>query len=150
MLLRTLGGTVRVEFALAEDVWSVSVDPGQIEGAILNLAINARDAMANGGTLTVETTNVHCEPWTSPVQLMPGDYAVVSVTDTGTGMTDEVRARAFDPFFTTKDIGKGTGLGLSQVYGIAGQSGGTAVIDSAIGRGTTVRIYLPRAAEVTE
>jgi PAS domain S-box-containing protein len=150
MLLRTLGGTVRVEFALAEDVWPVMIDPGQIEGAILNLAINARDAMADAGTLTIKTANLRCGPPTCPAQLKPGDYVVISVADTGTGMSDEVKARAFDPFFTTKDVGKGTGLGLSQVYGIAGQSGGTAEIDTALGRGTTVRMYLPRAGEAAQ
>jgi CheY-like chemotaxis protein len=100
--------------------------------------------------LTVETANFNRGPSAGPVQLTPGDYVVVSISDTGTGMTDEVKARAFDPFFTTKDVGKGTGLGLSQVYGIAGQSGGTATIDSATGQGTTVRIYLPRVAEGAE
>jgi PAS domain S-box-containing protein len=150
MLLRTLGGVVRVEFALCEDVWPALLDPTQIEGAILNLAINARDAMADAGTLTIETANVGFGPSNCPVALEPGDYVLVAVTDTGTGMTEEVKARAFDPFFTTKEIGKGTGLGLSQVYGIARQSGGTVEIDSAIGRGTTVRIYLPRVREVAE
>jgi PAS domain S-box-containing protein len=150
MLARSLGGAIRIEFALGEELWPTLIDPVQIESAILNLSINARDAMADAGTLTIETSNVHFGPLHCPVELKPGDYVMVAVTDTGTGMSDEVKARAFDPFFTTKAIGKGTGLGLSQVYGIAGQSGGTAEIHSAIGRGTTVRIYLPRLRENAE
>jgi PAS domain S-box-containing protein len=150
MLACSLGGTIRIELALGEKLWPTSIDPAQIESAILNLAINARDAMADAGTLTIETSNVHFGPLHCPVELKPGDYVMVSVTDTGTGMSDEVRARAFDPFFTTKAIGKGTGLGLSQVYGIVGQSGGAAEIQSAIGRGTTVRLYLPRLRESVE
>ena len=145
MLLRTLGGTIRVEFGLAEGLWSALIDPNQIESAILNLAINARDAMPDGGSLTIETANRRSGFLNRRQGLEPGDYVVVSVTDTGTGMTEDVKAKAFDPFFTTKDVGKGSGLGLSQVYGIARQSGGLAELDSAMGRGTTVRIYLPRA-----
>jgi CheY-like chemotaxis protein len=121
------------------------IDPNQIESAILNLAINARDAMPDGGSLTIETANRRTGFQNRRQGLEPGDYVVVSVTDTGIGMTEDVKAKAFDPFFTTKDVGKGSGLGLSQVYGIARQSGGLAELDSAVGRGTTVRIYLPRA-----
>jgi CheY-like chemotaxis protein len=145
MLLRTLGGTVRVELGLAEGLWPALVDPNQIESAILNLAINARDAMLDGGSLTIETANHRTGFLNRRHGLEPGDYVVVAVTDTGTGMTEDVKVKAFDPFFTTKDVGKGSGLGLSQVYGIARQSGGVAELDSAVGRGTTVRIYLPRA-----
>ena len=145
MLLRTLGGTIRVEFGLPDGLWSALVDPAQIESVILNLVINARDAMPNGGSLTIETANRRTGVLNRRQGLEPGDYVLVSVTDTGTGMTEDVKAKAFDPFFTTKDVGKGSGLGLSQVYGIARQSGGLAELDSAVGRGTTVRIHLPRA-----
>jgi PAS domain S-box-containing protein len=145
MLLRTLGGTVRVELGLAEGLWPALVDPNQIESAILNLAINARDAMPDGGSLSIETANRRTGFLNRRQGLEPGDYVVVAVTDTGTGMTEDVKAKAFDPFFTTKDVGKGSGLGLSLVYGIARQSGGVAELDSSVGRGTTVRIYLPRA-----
>jgi PAS domain S-box-containing protein len=145
MLLRTLGGTIRVELGLAESLWPALIDPNQIESAILNLAINARDAMPDGGSLIIETANRRTGFPNRRQGLEPGDYVVVAVTDTGTGMTEDVKAKAFDPFFTTKDVGKGSGLGLSQVYGIARQSGGIAELDSAVGRGTTVRIYLPRA-----
>jgi PAS domain S-box-containing protein len=150
MLLRTLGGTVRVELGLAEALWPALVDPNQIECALVNLAINARDAMPDGGVLSVETANRRTGFLSHRQGLGPGDYVVVSVTDTGTGMTEDVRAKAFDPFFTTKDVGKGSGLGLSQVYGIARQSGGIAEIESTLGRGTTVRIYLPRARQALD
>ncbi|HUK00002.1 MAG TPA: PAS domain-containing protein [Stellaceae bacterium] len=146
MLLRTLGGTVHVELTLADNLWSALIDPSQIESAILNLAINARDAMPEGGTVTIETANVRVTQLNRTGQLEPGDYVMVAVADTGTGMSEEVKARAFEPFFTTKDVGRGSGLGLSQVYGIALQSGGSAEIDTTLGRGTTVRIYLPRSA----
>jgi PAS domain S-box-containing protein len=145
MFLRTLGGTIRVELGLADGLWSALVDPNQIESAILNLAINARDAMPEGGSLIIETANRRTGFLNRRQGLEPGDYVVVCVTDTGGGMTEDVKAKAFDPFFTTKDVGKGSGLGLSQVYGIARQSGGIAELESAVGRGTTVRIYLPRA-----
>ena len=145
MLLRTLGGTVRVEFALGEGLWPALIDTNQIESAILNLAINSRDAMPEGGTVTIETSNLRIGALNRRAGLEAGDYVMIAVTDTGVGMTEEVKAKAFDPFFTTKDVGKGSGLGLSQVYGVARQSGGGADLESAPGRGTTVRIYLPRA-----
>jgi PAS domain S-box-containing protein len=145
MLVRTLGGIVHVELALDEDAWPAQIDANQIENAILNLAINARDAMPKGGTLSVATKNVRIGPTNRVGNLEPGDYLLVEVTDTGTGMSEEVRAKAFDPFFTTKDFGKGSGLGLSQVYGVVRQSGGTVAIRSAVGAGTTVSLYLPRA-----
>ncbi|HLJ19801.1 MAG TPA: response regulator, partial [Stellaceae bacterium] len=113
-------------------------------------AINARDAMPDGGVLVIETENRRMGFLSRRQGLEPGDYVVVSVADTGTGMTEEVRRKAFEPFFTTKDIGKGSGLGLSQVYGIARQSGGIAEIDSTPGRGTTVRLYLPRARQAAD
>jgi signal transduction histidine kinase/ActR/RegA family two-component response regulator len=145
MLLRTLGGTVRVELAVADRLWPALIDANQIENAILNLAINARDAMPEGGTLTLETANLRVGQLHRPGGLEPGDYVVIAVADTGTGMSDDVKAKAFEPFFTTKEVGKGSGLGLSQVYGVVRQSGGAVELDSTPGCGTTVRLYLPRA-----
>ncbi|MFI4980460.1 MAG: ATP-binding protein, partial [Nevskiales bacterium] len=142
-----LGETVKVEIAPAVELWHCQTDPHQLETAILNLAINARDAMPDGGALTLATANRRVgESAASRWGAKAGDYVVVSVTDTGTGMTPEVLSRVFEPFFTTKEIGKGTGLGLSQVYGFARQSGGFVTIDSQPGLGTTVFIHLPRIA----
>jgi CheY-like chemotaxis protein len=121
------------------------IDPTQIELVILNLAINARDAMEVGGTLTVETANVTLGPPMRPEEPAAGDYVMVAVTDTGSGMTPEVLAKVFEPFFTTKEVGKGSGLGLSQVFGLAKQSGGGVLIESAPGAGASVRVFLPRA-----
>jgi PAS domain S-box-containing protein len=143
MLFRTIGATVRIETVLTEGLWPALVDPTQIELVLLNLAINARDAMPDGGRLTIRTANVRREE--APSGLATGDYVLLSVADTGEGMTEEVRKRAVEPFFTTKEIGKGSGLGLSMVDGMATQSGGGLYIDSRVGRGTTVRVYLPRA-----
>ena len=144
LLSRTLGSHVRVETRLDSNLWPALADPTQLEVMILNLAINARDAMPAGGRLTIETRNVDAVPPALVPELDHGDYVAISVTDTGTGMAPRVLARAFDPFFTTKATGKGTGLGLAQLYGFARQSGGTARIESEEGRGTTVTIYLPR------
>ena len=131
MLQRTIGGgLVQVNTALAGKLWPALVDATQIEVALLNLAINARDAMPLGGTIRIATRNVAADDRDRPSELTPGDYVVVTVSDTGEGMSGEVFARAFEPFFTTKELGKGTGLGLSQVYGLAHQSGGTARIMS--------------------
>ena len=146
LLLRTIGGTVRIETVLEKDVWPAFVDPTQLELVILNLAINGRDAMPGGGRLIIATANIGAGDPRIPGELRPGDYVAVSVADTGVGMTDEVMARAFEPFFTTKDVGQGTGLGLSQVYGVARQSGGTVRIETQLGRGTEITVYLPRAA----
>jgi PAS domain S-box-containing protein len=146
LLQSTMGGAVRLETVLKRELWPALVDPTQIELIILNLAINARDAMEVGGGLTVETANVTLENEPSrPEEPGPGDYVMLAVSDTGPGMTDEVLAKAFEPFFTTKEIGKGSGLGLAQVYGFAKQSGGGVRIETKLGEGTTVKVYLPRA-----
>ncbi len=146
LLRRSLGESVAIETLLAGDPWHVNVDPNQLEIVVLNLAVNARDAMPRGGTMTIETSNVPLEDDASAkqVDLTPGQYVLVTVSDTGFGMTPEVAAHAFEPFYTTKDAGHGTGLGLSQVYGFVKQSGGNVSIESGVGQGTRVRIYLPR------
>jgi PAS domain S-box-containing protein len=148
LMQSTLGRAIAVETTLADELWPALVDPTQIELIILNLAINARDAMPDGGTLTVATANVSRRAPERPEEPPAGDYVAVSVTDTGTGMSDDVLARAFEPFFTTKEVGKGSGLGLAQVFGFAKQSGGGVRIDTAPGRGTTVSVFLPRGAPV--
>ena len=147
LLRRTLGEQVTVETVLGGGLWRAHADPNQLELAILNLAVNARDAMPNGGRLTLETANVYLDERyaAGQIEVAPGQYVMLAVTDTGSGMTPEVKARAFDPFFTTKDVGHGTGLGLSQVYGFVKQSRGHVKIYSEVGEGTTVKIYLPRA-----
>ena len=147
MLFRTIGVTVRIETVLTEGLWPALVDPTQIELVLLNLAINARDAMPEGGRLTIRTANV--SRGDAPPDLAPGDYVLISVSDTGQGMSEEVLRRAVEPFFTTKEPGKGSGLGLSMVHGVATQSGGGLQIDSRLGRGTAVRVYLPRAGRVS-
>jgi len=144
LLRRTIGEKVRIELSPAPSVWPVSVDRAQMESAVINLAINARDAMPNGGLLSIETLNMIQDEAGPEDGLAAGDYVMVAVADSGTGMAPEVSARAFEPFFTTKEVGRGTGLGLSQVYGFLRQSGGHVDIDSAPGTGTTVRLYFPR------
>jgi len=143
MLFRTIGATVRIETVLTDDLWPALVDPTQIELVLLNLAINARDAMPNGGRLTIRTANVSRRA--APSCLKAGDYVLICVTDTGEGMTQEVLSKAVEPFFTTKEVGRGSGLGLSMVHGVATQSGGGLRLDSSVGRGTTASVYLPRA-----
>ena len=143
LLDRTLGERIKVVTELADDAWPVFVDPHQLENAIVNLAVNARDAMDATGTLTIRTRNRIMEA-NQVGDIRSGEYLVLEVTDTGCGMTPEVKERAFEPFFTTKAIGKGTGLGLSQIFGFAHQSGGEVGIESSVGKGTTVSIYLPR------
>lgn len=152
LVRRAVGEAVTVEISADPELWPSRVDPARFESAILNLAVNARDAMPEGGHLAIASSNVTiAEAQASRLDLAPGDYVRITVTDTGAGMAAEVQRRAFEPFFTTKDIGKGTGLGLAQIYGFVKQSGGTATIDSAVGKGTTVSLYLPRAdAETLE
>ncbi len=145
MLRRTLGGTVEVATALAPDLWPALVDRQQLELVLLNLAINARDAMPLGGRMLIAAGNVQGAELDRSVDLAPGDYVRVAIADTGTGMSEEVLARACEPFYTTKEPGKGSGLGLAQVYGLARQSGGGLRIVSALGEGTTVEVFLPRS-----
>ena len=146
LLRGSLGSDIRLETVLAAGGWRTHADPNQLESVILNLAVNARDAMPDGGRLTIETQNADLDLRYAEAHLgVPaGQYVLIAVTDTGTGMPKEVVAKAFDPFFTTKDVGKGTGLGLSQVYGFVKQSGGHVKIYSEPGQGTTVKVYLPR------
>jgi PAS domain S-box-containing protein len=147
LLRRTIGETIALETSLQVGLWLIFADPNQLENAMLNLALNARDAMPDGGRLTIETANCALDRAyvaALPEPVAPGDYVMIAVTDTGGGMDPSTRERAFDPFFTTKDVGKGTGLGLSQVYGFARQSAGHACIESEPGRGASVKIYLPR------
>jgi len=151
LIQSTMGGSIRIDVKLRRDLWPALADPTQLELAVLNLAINARDAMEVGGSLRVETRNVTLPEPGSPEEPPAGEYVSICVCDTGTGMAPEVRAKVFEPFFTTKEIGKGSGLGLSQVLGFAKQSGGGVRIDSIVGEGTTVHIFLPRAtAKVTQ
>jgi CheY-like chemotaxis protein len=146
LIVRTLGAGIKVETVLAPGLWPTMVDANQLESAILNLAVNARDAMEQGGALQIETANVQVgEGLATEYAIAAGDYVTISVADTGVGMTQEVMAKAFDPFFTTKPVGKGTGLGLSQVFGFIRQSGGHVKIRSEPGAGTAVSIYLPRS-----
>ncbi len=146
LIRRTVGPGITVELRNADGIWTVLCDPNQLENALLNLAINARDAMPDGGRLTISTEDVHLSEADVAGQddADPGDYVEIAVADTGAGMDEATRARAFEPFFTTKPLGHGTGLGLSQLYGFVRQSGGFVRLDSAPGRGTTVRLYLPR------
>ena len=146
LLLRVIGESVAVETVLARNIWRISADANQLESAILNLAVNARDAMPRGGKLTIATANatVEAEAGEADPELADGQYVMIAVSDTGQGMSPEIRAHAFEPFFTTKETGRGSGLGLSQVYGFVKQSGGHVMIGSEPGRGTTVRLYLPR------
>jgi CheY-like chemotaxis protein len=146
LLHRSLGETIAVETVLAAGVWRTEADPNQLESALLNLAVNARDAMPSGGKLTIETANTRIDEGYAATQaeVAPGQYIVICVSDTGVGMDKATIARVFEPFFTTKEPGKGTGLGLSQVYGFVKQSGGHVKVYSEPGEGSTVKIYLPR------
>jgi signal transduction histidine kinase len=147
LLGRAIGTHISIDMALADELWRALADPTQLEVMILNLVINARDAMPAGGRIRIETRNVREVPPALAAELNPGEYVALAVSDTGTGMPPDVLARAFEPFFTTKVQGKGTGLGLSQLYGFARQSGGTVRIESEPGQGTIVTIYLPRTRE---
>ena len=145
LLRRTLGETIQMETVLAGGLWQTYADAGQLENVVLNLAVNARDAMPDGGRLTIETANCHLDnAYAAEHGVAEGQYVLVAVTDNGSGMPPEVAAKAFDPFFTTKGVGKGTGLGLSQVFGFVKQSGGHVKIYSEPDHGTSVKIYLPR------
>ncbi len=146
LLDRSLSGDVHVEVQFEPDLWPVEVDPGELELVVLNLAVNARDAMPDGGSILIEASNAPGET----VLGITGDFVRLTVTDSGTGIPEEVRTRVFDPFFTTKEIGKGSGLGLAQVYGFARQSGGTVWIESECDRGTSVIMLLPRSARVPD
>ncbi len=147
LLSRSLGETIEIETKAAPGLWPATADPGQVENALLNLAINARDAMPDGGKLTIECANAELDRdyVAQNPEADAGDYVALSVSDTGVGMSEEAIERAFEPFFTTKQVGEGTGLGLSMVYGFAKQSGGHVRLYSEAGKGTTVRLYLPRA-----
>ncbi|RUT31351.1 response regulator [Arsenicitalea aurantiaca] len=149
LIQRTLGEAIAMEFVLGAGLWRATVDPGQLENAILNLAINAQHAMAGGGHLTIETANVvlDADYASQRMEVEPGEYVMISVTDTGAGMSRQTIDRAFEPFFTTKPAGIGTGLGLSMIYGFIKQSRGHIAIYSEIGQGTSVRLYLPRATD---
>jgi PAS domain S-box-containing protein len=152
LLRRTLGPEIDLEMFFAGAVWPTLCDPNQLENAMLNLAINARDAMPNGGRLTIETVNADLDAAYAEAQggdAKPGQYAAISVTDTGVGMTSKVIERAFDPFFTTKAAGKGTGLGLSMLHGFIKQSGGHVRVRSKPGQGTTFKVFLPRCRDET-
>jgi CheY-like chemotaxis protein len=148
LLRRTLGEHVEIVRMPRVDLWPAFVDAAQLEGALLNLCINARDAMPNGGRLTIETSNVTLDDTyaRSHEEVAPGNYVMIAVSDTGIGMSPRVAARAFEPFFTTKDVGKGTGLGLSMVHGFVKQSGGHVKIYTEEGHGTTIKLYLPRSS----
>ena len=146
LMRRTLGEAILIETVLAGGLWPTLADSNQLENALINLAINARDAMPDGGKLTIETANTHLDEAYARMhdEVQPGQYVGIFITDTGIGMSAETVAQAFEPFFTTKEIGQGTGLGLSQVYGFIKQSGGHVKIYSEVGEGTTVKLYLPR------
>jgi signal transduction histidine kinase/CheY-like chemotaxis protein len=152
MLRRTLGENVQVETIIAGGLWNTLVDPNQVENTILNMAINARDAMPNGGKLTLEVGNAYLDDAYASAhhEVTPGQYVVLAVSDTGTGMTPEVVSRVFEPFFTTKPEGKGTGLGLAQAFGFTKQTGGHIKIYSEVGHGTTIKLYLPRTRRETD
>jgi nitrogen-specific signal transduction histidine kinase/CheY-like chemotaxis protein len=149
LLKKVLGENITIRTRLADRPWTIMADPSQVETSLMNLAINARDAMAQGGTLLVETANVVLDEDYVRLnhEVVPGEYAMMAVSDSGSGMAPEIVARVFEPFFTTKPAGKGTGLGLSMVYGFVKQSGGHAKVYSEVGVGTTIRLYFPKARD---
>jgi CheY-like chemotaxis protein len=146
LLHRTLGETIELEAVMASRLWPVEADHNQLESAILNLAVNARDAMPDGGKLTIETANTALDEsyFARDTEVVPGQYVLLSVSDSGSGMSKQTLERAFEPFYTTKEVGRGTGLGLSMVYGFVKQSGGHVTLYSEEGQGTTVKLYFPR------
>ncbi len=152
LLRRALGAQIEIESVLADDLWVANIDRSQLETALVNLCINARDAMPDGGRLLIETRNATLdeEYIVANPDATPGDYAMIAVTDTGTGIPQEALRKVFEPFFTTKEVGKGTGLGLSMVYGFIKQSNGHIKIYSEVGVGTTFKLYLPRSMEAAE
>jgi signal transduction histidine kinase len=151
LLHRAVGGAVAIRMEIPPDLWNVLVDPNQLENVLLNLVINARDAMEGGGNVTIVLGNLTVEPAEELAYsgIRPGEFVTIAVTDTGSGMPPEVMERAFEPFFTTKPEGKGTGLGLSMAHGFVKQSGGHIRLASRPGEGTTVTIFLPRALQDT-
>jgi CheY-like chemotaxis protein len=152
LLRRTLGERVEIDLRLENDVWPALIDPSQLTSALLNLAVNARDAMPDGGKLTLETKNVVLDQGyaRTNAEVQAGDYVMVAVSDTGDGIPEAIRQKIFEPFFTTKEVGRGTGLGLSMVYGFVKQSGGHIKVYSEEGYGTTFKLYLPRASARAE
>jgi CheY-like chemotaxis protein len=154
LIRRTVGPSIEVEVVGAGGLWLTRIDPSQLENALLNLVINARDAMPSGGKLTLETANATLDQeYVSrfpEFEMKAGHYVMLAITDTGTGMSDKIKARLFEPFFTTKSVGQGTGLGLSTCYGIVKQSGGHISVYSELGRGTTFKIYLPKMGAPTK
>ncbi|WP_199100276.1 ATP-binding protein, partial [Dyella sp. ASV21] len=152
LLHRTLGEQIKLKGALAPQLWAIEADKGQLENAIINLAVNARDAMPHGGVLAIETSNAVIDKAHAGIgaDVLPGQYVCISVSDSGEGMSEETMCRAFEPFFTTKEVGRGTGLGLSMIYGFVKQSGGHVSISSELGKGTIVSLYFPRGTAQEE